>query len=220
MPLKIRAMQLRLNAQIMLKTLGMVLLGFAVLQYWLTLGPVSRHMLGHIISMTLVAPLVAWLLLGYRKKSLQSFAAPRVLWSFAVLQLVFFLAWHAPPGMAWAMQGPVQAMVLHGSLFGAALGFWLSVGASRKSHRWHAIFALLATGKLFCLVALLLVFSPRFLYALHAHHVPTALADQQLAGAIMVVVCPLTYVLSAVVLLSRWFLALVRAEREAWPHDP
>jgi len=56
---------------------------------------------------------------------------------------------------------------------------------------------------------------------------PIELADQQLAGLLMVTVCPITYVLAAVVLISRWFQTLsdtqsnvtstaVAAENSSW----
>jgi putative membrane protein len=76
------------------------------------------------------------------------------------------------------------------------------------------MFALLITGKLFCLLAALLVFSPRVLYpdALAAHrHAPVAadlLSDQHLAGLLMLVLCPLTYVLAGVLIAERWLREL------------
>jgi len=77
-----------------------------------------------------------------------------------------------------------------------------------------AVAALLITGKLFCLMAALLIFAPRALYAGAeaggASHVKVS--DQQLAGLIMAVICPLAYVGSAVVVTTRWLLALPQTE--------
>jgi putative membrane protein len=47
----------------------------------------------------------------------------------------------------------------------------------------------------------LITFAPRAIYG-HAH--AGALADQQLGGLIMLIVCPLTYILAAVVIVTRW----------------
>jgi putative membrane protein len=61
------------------------------------------------------------------------------------------------------------------------------------------------------LLGALFTFSPRLVYAAGmsgAHHSQIGLADQQLAGLMMIVACPLTYVLAAVVIASRWLFAL------------
>ncbi len=54
---------------------------------------------------------------------------------------------------------------MHGSLFAVALLFWTGVLQMRGPGRWQAILGLIITGKLSCLLAALLIFSPRFLYA-------------------------------------------------------
>jgi len=45
------------------------------------------------------------------------------------------------------------------------------------------------------------------------------LVDQQLAGLLMVTVCPITYVLAAVVLISRWFQALFDSQGNVIPEN-
>jgi putative membrane protein len=105
------------------------------------------------------------------------------------------------------------------SLFASALWFWLAVIADRGAFRWRALFALLMTGKLFCLLGVLLVFAPRLLYGDqatgHSWHTPVtphAFADQHLAGLLMLVVCPLTYVLAAVVIAAQGLRDLARVD--------
>jgi putative membrane protein len=99
---------------------------------------------------------------------------------------------------------------MHASLFILSLWFWLAIFARRGSTRWQALLVLLVTGKLFCMLGVLLVFSPRLLYAGisgggYAHlHAQPALADQQLAGLLMIAACPLTYVLAAIIIAARW----------------
>ena len=93
-------------------------------------------------------------------------------------------------------------LILAGALlaFGAALG----IG------RWRGLLALILTAKLFCLLGVLLVFAPRFLYPglslPHAagHVMAASLADQQLAGLLMLVVCPASYLAAGVVIAARW----------------
>ena len=104
------------------------------------------------------------------------------------------------------------------ALLAVALWFWFAVLGQSGSARWRAIVALLLTGKLFCLLAALLVFAPRALYPVelaHVHHGAAAdpLADQYLAGLLMLVVCPLTYVLAGVLITERWLREL--RERDA-----
>ena len=61
-----------------------------------------------------------------------------------------------------------------------------------------------------CLACVLLVFAPRGLYpallsASHAagHAMPIRLEDQQLAGLLMLVVCPVTYLTAGVAMAAR-----------------
>ncbi len=101
---------------------------------------------------------------------------------------------------------------MQSSLLLAALLFWYSVIFAEA--RWYSLLALLTTGKLFCLLGALLTFAPRPIYPqlrelyAQAGHFPveTALSDQQLAGLLMLVACPLIYVLASVVLAARWLL--------------
>jgi putative membrane protein len=111
------------------------------------------------------------------------------------------------------------------SCFAAALWFWLAILADRSAMRWRALFALLITGKLFCLLGALLVFAPRLLYgdvAAHGLQVAghdAALADQQLAGLLMLAVCPLTYVLAGVIIAAQWMSDLARTPEPARARD-
>jgi putative membrane protein len=84
--------------------------------------------------------------------------------------------------------------------------------------------ALLISGKLACLLGALLIFAPRLLLTStvsghNMHHGPvdhaTALADQHLAGLLMVVACPLSYVLTAVVLAAQTMSHLERSALSA-----
>jgi putative membrane protein len=78
----------------------------------------------------------------------------------------------------------------------SAVVFWLSVCSARPAQWWQAIVALLVTGKLACLLGALLVFAPRPIYS--GHH-GFDLADQQMAGLLMLAACPLSYVLAGIV---------------------
>ncbi len=116
------------------------------------------------------------------------------------------------------MSNAAIMLTMDASLTAEAAWFWLAIYATPAAGRWRAIFALLVTGKLFCLLGALLVFAPRSLFGammLGPDAVPMSesLADQQLAGLVMLVVCPLIYITAGLVLASRWFLTLEAQSR-------
>jgi len=198
----------------------LVLLGFCYVE---NAGVFSRHMIIHIALMTVAAPVLASLLLKLSAKS----ASVSTLFAAVILQAALLFAWHSPLGVGLAMKGHAGTLLMQATLFFSALWFWLTVFNQTGEHLWRAVIALLLTGKLFCLIAVLLIFAPRVLYGMTAINMPIELADQQLAGLLMVTVCPITYVLAAVVLISRWFQTLsdtqsnvtstaVAAENSSW----
>jgi putative membrane protein len=163
----------------------------------------GRQMLLHVVTMTMVAPLAVYALRGFLPAAHGS-PSPGKLWTATALQALLFLFWHTPYGMITGMHSSGGELLLQGSLLIAASLFWWTLLRLHPDQVWHAILALLLTGKLFCLVALLLTFAPRALY----HAIP--LEHQQLAGLIMITICPLCYVASAIWLCWRW---LSRIER-------
>lgn len=178
-----------------LLTAGIV--GAASLAWWPDASS-GRHMLLHVLMMSLVAPLAVIALRWCIAPRWHT--RPAQLWFATALQLAVFLFWHAPAGMTHAMHAAAGNLQLQLSLLAAATLFWWCIAGLEPARTWHAIAALLVTGKLFCLVAVILTFAPRALY----HMMP--LADQQLAGLIMITLCPLTYIASALWLCRRWLL--------------
>ncbi len=178
-------------------------------------GPLSHHMSVHILVMNFIMPLVALAVAqGGLPSRLDGGAA---LAAATVAQLAALWGTHAPAVLASAMQSPALALAVQALLAGTALWFWLAVLAQRGAARWRAILALLVTGKLFCLVAVLLIFAPRELYpamAPHAGHAAGAstISDQHLAGLLMVTACPVTYVLAAVVITAQWLREIARQD--------
>ena len=171
------------------------------------IGPLSVHMLQHLVLMNVVVPLLVFCALPFRSARIADS------WAYATAaQLALLWGWHAPPVLDAAMASPALMAAMHVSLAMAAGWFWLAIAAMPATARWRSIFALLITGKLFCLLGALLVFSPRLLFGTMDHHAHAmaagTLADQQMAGLIMLIACPLTYVLAGVWITARWFLAL------------
>jgi putative membrane protein len=177
-------------------------------------GPLSTGMAGHILLMNLAAPMGAvWGVHSFPlvARPICGVAMP------AAAQLLLLWAWHAPPFLAAAMDHPALHFGMQASLMAAALWFWTAVVSATAGRQWRAITALLATSKLFCLLGVLLTFAPHPLYPAMAHHGVMAvdpLADQQLAGLMMLVACPLTYLAAAVMVASSWLLSADQIERQ------
>jgi len=217
-----RTEQIEVNAQLpsLISASAVLLLGIGIYSF-VNLGPLSRHMGVHIGLMNVAAPIcaaVVWL----AWPAARNLASGSVLWTATIGQMVLLWAWHAPAVQASAMMSPLVQTLWHTLLFGSALLFWRSVLPS-TGVRWQSILALLITGKLACMLGALLVFSPRLLYpkpaaasVQHAmHHAADwpNLADQQLAGLLMIAACPLSYVLAGIVLAAQTMTDLGRNAR-------
>lgn len=189
------------------------------------LGPLSRHMTTHILLMGAVAPALAHGLLQVRQRQALPLSFPAMLLSATLAQLALLWGWHAPPALEFALGRPLLHLAMQAMLLAGALWFWLAVFAKQGSGRWQAMLALLVTGKLFCLLGVVLVFAPRALYALDpgaAHGAAAlapghALADQQLAGLLMLTACPLTYLVAGVAIAARWLTELGAADHPNGP---
>jgi putative membrane protein len=169
-------------------------------------GPLSAGMAGHILLMNLLAPLVVL----WTARAAPSLVRPfRGLAVPAIVQLLLLWGWHAPPALVAAMGHTSLHLAMHGSLLLAALWFWSAVVNATRGGQWRALAALLGTSKLFCLLGVLLTFASHPLYPAMMHHggmAPDPLADQQLAGLLMLVACPSSYLVAAVIVASKWLL--------------
>jgi putative membrane protein len=163
---------------------------------------ISTHMAFHIAAMNVVAPIFA---LAFRNiLGSDRDLVPVLLCAAVVLQIFLLWAWHLPEPMRIAADRPAVMAAMHGSLFLAALFFWRQIVKAADNAAWLALGGLLITGKLFCLLGVLLTFAPRTIYTPLASMGDHALADQQLAGLIMLATCPVTYIGAAVVIAIRW----------------
>jgi putative membrane protein len=176
---------------------GAVLLAGIPLMLLHDIGQLSQHMALHILSMNVVAPLAAATLV-YRGAARP--IAARYLWTLTAAQMLALWLLHTPRFHAVAAHEPALALLAHALLGCLALGFWIALLRLGQPQRWHAPAALLLTGKLACLLAALLIFSPRLLYLVHTHGEEVSLDDQQLAGLLMIVACPLSYLTAAVLI--------------------
>lgn len=171
-------------------------------------GTLTQHMAAHILAMNLIAPVCAamvprsfaWLAAG---GGLNLAAA-------TTAQAALLWAWHLPPVLTAAMTNTTGMVVMHGSLFAVAFWFWSVVLDQIKTRDFKPVAALLITGKLVCLLGVLLAFAPRTVYwqlaLFQSCYGPFAdpLADQQMAGLLMLVACPIVFVGVAIVAARRW----------------
>jgi putative membrane protein len=175
-------------------------------------GPLSDQMVQHLALMNVAAPLLAPGL----SRGLSLASGPGVLLGSGALQIALLWTWHAPglQGVA-AASAPVHLALLIG-LGAASLVFWSAVLRASDAAPCRAIVALLVTGKLTCLLGGLLIFATRDLYALpglvfaFCSSGASSLADQQLAGLLMVTACPVSYLVSGVVIAARMLVDLER----------
>lgn len=169
-----------------------------------TVGPLSLQMLLHLVLMNVLAPLGASFLAG-RFPSL----GPDRIWMSGLLQILLLWAWHAPSVQQASVDSPALQLGLSALLFTSAVAFWSAVIAAGTSPGWRSIAGLMLTGKIACLLGVLLIFAPRDLYVLPGLVLalcetgPSTLADQQLAGLLMITACPLSYLVAAVVLSAQ-----------------
>jgi putative membrane protein len=176
-------------------------------------GPLTRHMIAHVAVMGVAAPAGALILAGFRPGNFRIRGSE--LASATVAQLSLLFLWHAPSIMALAMSDFVAGVAMHASLFAASLWFWRCIVATAEHAPWSAAAALVITGKVICLLAVLMVFAPDYVFhgASHPPASATALhADQQMAGLVMLAACPVIYVGEAVVIAGRWICRLIHAE--------
>ncbi|MFC3643531.1 cytochrome c oxidase assembly protein [Aquibium oceanicum] len=176
-----------------------------------TVGPLALQMGQHIFLMNVVALAAASGLGRHMPFPLRKWPV-----AAAVVQVVLLWSWHAPPVLSQAIGSSTLHMMMQASLFVSALWFWRAVLAISEDQKWLSIGLLLFTSKLFCLLGILLIFAGRDLYQLGAGHgggatgAMSGLEDQQLAGLLMVVACPLSYLGTGVFIAARWVGVLQR----------
>ena len=164
--------------------------------------PLARSMARHILLMSAAAPLIALWLARLCSGIGTSSRLARALFPAVGIQAAVLYAWHLPAGHAAAMSSPAGAILMQLSLLAAAIWFWYAVVTSIATRRWHAVLGLALTGKVFCLLGVLLVFARRPLFGA-GESTASALADQQLAGLLMLTACPATYIAVAFVISCR-----------------
>lgn len=156
------------------------------------------HMTMHMGVVAVAAPLLALGIAGGRLDPVRRVPGLFAPVPASVLELVVVWAWHAPVPHHLARQSAAGMVVEQGMFLSAGLLVWLSAfGGERHGNRTGSgIVGLLLTSMHMTLLGALLALTPRPLYAhLHGFSGITALEDQHLGGAIMLVAGGLSYLL-------------------------
>lgn len=194
---------------------GLIACGLLILgAVWL--GPLPQlarqaffaHMLMHMSVVAVAAPILA---LGIAGRRLDP--ARRAPWLFApiqasIVELVVVWAWHAPALHHAARHSTGMLIIEQGMFFVAGMFVWLSAfsgdGLSRRNRSAAGVVALLLTAMHMTLLGALLALSPRPLYAhMEGFSGLTAIDDQHLGGAIMLLIGGVSYLLGGLWLTVR-----------------
>lgn len=172
-------------------------------------GSFSAHMAMHMGVVAIAAPLLALGLAGGRLDPVR--LAPRLFapLTASVAELIAVWAWHAPVLHHYA-RSELLGLMLEQSTF-LATGFWVWMAAlggspERRGERaGQGCVALVLTSMHMTLLGALLALPPRPLYHHHMHGAHggalSAIDDQHLGGAIMLVVGGLVYLTGGLALV-------------------
>ena len=158
----------------------------------------AAHMTMHMVVVALASPLLAFGMSGGKIDPVRKFPVLFAPIPASLLELIVIWAWHAPTLHHAARHTAAGFLAEQGTFLFCGLLVWLSVfgGEARGTGNRNGagIAALLLTSMHMTLLGALLALTPRPLYA-HADIATnlSALADQQLGGAIMIVVGGFSY---------------------------
>ena len=173
--------------------LALVPVGWALSPFGMT-----GHMAAHMIAVAIAAPLIAWGLQGDRYDPARLFPRLAVPLTAALIEAIIVWGWHLPALRRLVAHAPLWIALEQAMFLAAGLLLWAAVLAPR--HRAAGVAALLITSMHMTLLGALIGLAPRPLYM---HHGPEALADQQLAGVVMLLVGGIAYLVGGLAMLGR-----------------
>lgn len=173
---------------------GAVVLASMWLVPWRHVGPgaFTAHMIVHVGIVAIAAPLIALGLAGGRFDPVRRVPALFPPIPLSLVELVAVWTWHAPALHHAAHRSVAIACLEQATFLACGLALWLSaIGGNareRRDRRAAGLVALLLTFMHMTLLGALLALSSRALYR-HAGDV----ADQQVGGAVMLLVGGVSY---------------------------
>lgn len=162
--------------------------------------PFFAYMAGHMIVVAIAAPLLALGVAGGSWDPVRRWPRWFPALGASLVELGVVWGWHTPALHALARQWTWALTLEQVSFLAAGLYLWLSVlGGDLERRRGVAVVALLVTAMHMTLLGALLALAPRPLY--EAVHMPagmSAMDDQHLGGAVMLILGAATYLLAGV----------------------
>ena len=182
--------------------LGALVLALA----WTHLGRASEHqpfagyMAAHMAVVAVAAPLLVLGVAGGAGDPARRWPRAFPPLAASLVELIVVWAWHTPALHALARQQTWALVLEQVSFLTAGLYLWISVlGGDAEQRRGVGIVALLLTAMHMTLLGALLALAPRPLYE-SVHAVPglSAVDDQHLGGAVMLILGAAAYLLGGV----------------------
>lgn len=172
-------------------------------------GSMTGHMVGHMLAVAVAAPLLAFGLRGTAWDPAARWPGAVNPLAMSVAELVVVWGWHLP-GLRTLAHLSTAVMVAEQAMFLAAgLALWAAVLGAGRDRRAAGVGALLLTTVHMTLLGALIGLAPRPLYPAMALHGGDPLADQQLAGVVMLLVGAGSYLLGGLAVLG----TVLREER-------
>ena len=180
-------------------------------------GPFSAHMATHMTVVALAAPLLALAMAGGALDPLRRLPAPLLALPASLVELAVVWGWHAPALHHLARQTTAYFVAEQATFLASSLLVWLCVLAPERrvlplsaastagrgyesgSTSGAGVVALLLTSMHMTLLGALLALAPRSLYH---EHTSSALADQQLGGALMLCIGGVVYLAGGLLLAA------------------
>lgn len=187
-----------MNRAALFAGLALVPIGWALSPFGMT-----GHMAAHMIAVAIAAPLIALGVQGSRYDPAMRLPRLATPLAAALVEAVVVWGWHVPALRRLVAHAPLWLAIEQAMFLAAGLLLWSAVLAPR--HRAAGVAALLVTSMHMTLLGALIGLAPRPLYG-HAMAMtgsPDALADQQLAGVVMLLVGGIAYLVGGLAMLGR-----------------
>ena len=184
-------------------------------------GPFAAHMTMHMLVVAVAAPLLALAVAGSPADPVRHRPALFPAIPLSVVELVVVWAFHAPALHHFARHTSAGFVLEQGAFLASGLLVWIAAlgggAAARIDRAGPGVVALLLTSMHMTFLGALLALAPRPLYehapaAVHGHGAASIdpLSDQQLGGAIMLLVGGVAYLAGGV-----WLTAVLLRHRRS-----
>lgn len=188
---------------------------FALIIAWFVLPQMAQqlffiHMIMHMLVVAVAAPLLAIAISNTKWDVSKKFPLLFAAIPASIGELIIVWGWHAPRSHYFARHESI-GLFLEQSTF-LISGLWVWISCLNPDRRGAGIIGLLLTSMHMTLLGALLGLAPRMLYPHHhGQDGLSGLDDQQLGGAIMLVVGGIVYLTGGISLMRRLLINKVQS---------